>query len=67
MMDALFWIMFLMLPAQKPRSPGLSPSTKDHIQNLVESFPAASRLRRELLDGALGDGLHVASMDAMRR
>lgn len=40
---------------------------EQHIRNIVSGLPADSALRRELLSGARGNGLHQPWMDDMRK
>jgi len=45
---------------------GLASDTNEHIQNLIKELPETSPLRRDLLAGARGDGVHRPWMGPMR-
>ncbi len=44
-----------------------SPAVEEHIRDVVRELPTDSFLRKELLQGARGDGVHYAWMDEMRK
>jgi len=49
--------------SQQPRY----PVGGDHIAGIIRELPAESKLRRHLLHGDRGNGVHQPWMDAMRR
>src|SRR5258708_14045458 len=44
-----------------------SPAVEEHIRDIVRELPADSALRRNLLQGARGNGVHYSWMDDMRK
>ena len=46
--------------------PANSPAVEEHIRDVVRELPADSALRRNLLQGARGNGVHYSWMDSMR-
>jgi len=44
-----------------------SPAVEEHIRDIIRELPPDSELRRELLLGARGNGVHYAWMDQMRK
>ncbi len=44
-----------------------SPAVEEHIRDIIRELPADSALRRNLLEGARGNGVHYSWMDDMRR
>lgn len=44
-----------------------APAVEEHIRSLVKDLPADSSLRRSLLQGARGNGVHYPWMDEMRK
>lgn len=65
-MFALALALVLVAP-QSPQIPnGLEPAMDQHIRNIIAELPSESPLRRELLSGARGTGVHQPWMDDMR-
>lgn len=67
-MKTLLLLLALVAQATSPQAEKVSsPSVEAHIQDLVKELPSGSALRESLLHGALGNGLHYAWMDEMRK
>jgi hypothetical protein len=44
-----------------------APTVEDHIRDVIRELPPDSALRRNLLQGARGNGVHESWMDEMRK
>ncbi len=65
-------IILALLIALVAQAPSSQPETKNsqavetHINDIIKKLPADSELRRALLQGARGKGVHYSWMDGMR-
>ncbi len=69
-MAATILVLIITLLAQTTHSQvetANSPAVEEHIRDIVRELPADSALRRNLLQGARGNGVHYSWMDDMRK
>jgi hypothetical protein len=65
---AIFFMLAIGAPAGASQArPATSPAVEEHIRQVIKQLPPDSLLRRALLRGARGDGVHHPWMDEMRR
>ncbi len=69
-MAAIAAILILTLAAQTTNlhpGPVTSPAVEQHIRELINELPADSQIRRQLLQGSRGNGVHYPWMDEMQK
>jgi hypothetical protein len=69
-MTTTFLALLITLVAQATHSQMETPNStavEDHIRDIVRELPPDSALRRNLLQGARGNGVHYSWMDEMRK
>lgn len=54
-------------PAHPQTQTATSAAVEDHIRDIIRELPPDSALRRNLLQGARGNGVHYSWMDEMRQ
>jgi hypothetical protein len=65
---AIFFMLAIGAPAGTSQArPATSPAVEEHIRQTIKELPPNSLLRRALLQGARGDGIHYPWMDLMHR
>jgi hypothetical protein len=60
-------LMTFKVQAGQQKETADSPAVEDHIQQIIKELPSDSFLRRNLFQGARGDGVHHSWMDNMRK
>jgi hypothetical protein len=69
-MAATILVLMITLAAQSTRSQtetAGSPAVEKHIRGIIKDLPTDSELRRNLLEGGRGNGVHYSWMDEMRK
>jgi hypothetical protein len=63
----LVWGMSICALSNSQNAQEAKPDVEEHIRKIASELPTDSTLRRELLSGARGDGVHYAWMDTLRK